>query len=136
MVYNKYAILDESSSAATGETGASDSNLGRTVDAPVATINYAYSLFEVDSVNKDPYKNVIMLVGNLDYIKSNSTATSQPDFDKGYQSGYWGYGVEGKNNNTQATNNAKNITFKSLLTAGGNYLLKIKPYGYNANFFG
>ena len=136
MVYNKYAILDESSSAATGETGASDSNLGRTVDAPVATINYAYSLFEVDSVDKDPYKNVIMLVGNLDYIKSNSTATSQPDFDKGYQSVYWGYGVEGKNNNTQATNNAKNITFKSLLTAGGNYLLKIKPYGYNANFFG
>lgn len=136
MVYNKYALLDEASSAASGTTGASDSNDGRTTSTPVATLNYAYTQFAVDSVNRDPYKNVLMLVGDLDYIKSNSTCTSQSGFDKGYQSNFWGYGVAGKNTTTEATNQARHVTIKSLLTAGKNYLLKIKPYNYNANFYG
>lgn len=128
MHYNVHAILDETASEASGLTGASDSNTGRTVSDPVATINYAYTLFPVDKTTYNPYVNVIMLVGNLDYVKSNGNHSTAPGYNTSYQNGRWG--------NVSSISNAKNITFKSRLDTDKNYTLRVKAYNYTNTYYG
>ena len=137
MVYNSYVILDETASSQTGETGASDSNSGRLVSSPVATINKAYEKFSVDITNYDPYVNVIMLIGDVDYVKSDSVASKQPGYNSAYQTNYFGQGIAGKNNVSYVRSNSKSVTIKSRqLPEDRQYLLKLKGFRWYFNPIG
>ena len=132
MKYNKYGIFEDEISSQSGATGADDANSGRKVTEPKASMPEAYRLFDTDNTDYDAYKNVVMLVGNLDYIKPNSTSSNQPGYSTVYAHAYWGY----LTNMGSVANNVRNATMKSLLTLSTVPNLKMKAFNWTTTFNG
>lgn len=63
-------------------------NKGKNVDEPICSLDYAYFLLYNDSNNEDmnnAYLNVLMLTGNLDYVKGNTNSSNQANFFTQYK---------------------------------------------------
>ena len=143
-------------------------NDGKDSNNPVSTLDYAYYLiYQLDYKNNftnakshNSYEYVIMLTGDLDYIKSNSNGTTQKNFFTTYdiydgtydetknyifkeytaQQKYWGYvgyfQSNGNLNKTNSDSNARNyspsVSFKSCMKNNSeNYNLYLNGYGYS-----
>lgn len=94
------------------ENGASDSNSGLTPDAAVATLDKAFELIRgTKGESADAYDAVVMLAGDLDYIKLNSSSK------------YFGYATD------PADPVFTSATFKSLGDTAYNFSYKPKGTG-------
>ncbi len=175
--YTDYWMLDLETTKTYDKTGAWNYKLneqnevtlndGKDVNNPVCTMDYAYYLiYQMDYANDfsnaksyNAYEYVIMLTGDLDYIKTNSAGTTQEhyftkydiyngtyDKNKNYifgeypaQQNTWGYVTyyksDGELNTYASTDNARtcapSVSFKSCMKdSTENYSLYLNGYGY------
>ena len=171
--YTDYWILDMNTVKNYNKTGAWNYkyennqltlNDGKNYESPICTIDYAYYLFYkedyknsfTNSKSKNAYEFVIMLTGDLDYVKSSSNGKNQEHFFTSYstydgtnydasknyifgeyvaQQSAWGYAnsylSSGNIANTATSGSsgyAPSITFKSYNK--NKYNLYINGYGY------
>lgn len=61
-------------------------NKGKDVDNPISSLDYAYYLMNLDKITdfQNAYLNVVMLTGDLDYIKGSSGSSEQAKYFKNY----------------------------------------------------
>lgn len=171
--YTDYWILDMNTVQNYNKTGAwnykyEDNNLilndGKKYESPICTLDYAYYLFYkedyknsfTNSKSKNAYEFVIMLTGDLDYVKSSVNGKNQEHFFTSYsvydgtnydasknyifgeyvaQQSAWGYAnayLSSGNIASSCTSGnsgyAPSITFKSYNK--NKYNLYINGYGY------
>ena len=99
-------------------------NNGQDLENPVSSVDYAYYLFYQQNYNnelsniedKNAYSYVIMLTGDLDYIKSNDNGKNQEHYFRNYDI------YDGKNYDS-----TKNYIF-------GNYTAQQNFFGYASGF--
>ena len=181
MYYTDYWILDLETTKTYEPTGSWNYkeqedgtiilNDGKDIENPICSLDYAYYLiYQMDYNNSfenakshNAYDYVVMLTGDLDYVKSNSSGQSQKNFFKAYdiyngtydsskhyvfgeytaQQGSWGYvyyyNSTGTLNTSTNDSNARayspSVTFKSCLNDGVTYNLYLNGYGYFDNTF-
>ena len=171
--YTDYWILDMNKTKTYAKTNAWNYkyendvltlNDGKDKDNPISSLDYAYYLlYKADYLNnfsnansKNAYENVIMLTGDLDYVKSSDNASKQENYFKFYdiydgqtfdesknyifgdyiaQQRYWGYvGMYTENGEISLKDSGKgnlyspSVTFKSYNKQ--QYNLYVSGYGY------
>lgn len=175
--YTDYWMLDLETTKTHNKTGAWNYKInedntvtlndGKDVENPVCTMDYAYYLiYQMDYKNGfsnaksyNAYEYVIMLVGDLDYVKTSSNGTTQEHYFTSYdiyngtydesknyifgeypaQQGSWGYvsffqsdgGLRTSSNANNAREYAPSVSFKSCTKdTTENYNLYLNGYGY------
>lgn len=133
MVYSEdgdtgYYYLDEEKS--TNLTGASDENIGNSLNSKLATIDEVYERLRNDDTldETDPYHTVIMLAGDVDYYKNNGSSK---------ESGIFGFSGKYGTSTSIGSNKIRSASFKSYQENDGDkYTLNIKPKGYYNYWYG
>ena len=176
MKYTDYWILDKATTQNSNKTGAWNYkyengkltlNDGKDINNPLSTLDYAYyKIYQLDYANgfsnaksHNSYEYVIMLTGDLDYIKSSSNGKNQSNYFTKYdvyngtydntkhyifgectaQQGTFAYSNYYSSNGAITTNssvsNSNNytpsVTFKSCqANTSSNYTFYFNGYGY------
>ena len=133
MIYSEdgdtgYYYLDEEKS--TNLTGASDDNIGNSLNSKLATIDEVYERLRGDDTldETDPYHTVIMLAGDVDYYKNNGSSK---------ESGIFGFSGKYGTSTSIGSNKIRSASFKSYQENDGDkYTLNIKPKGYYNYWYG
>ena len=125
-----YYSLDEINSSS--PTGASDSNDGKTVNTPFASMDYLHKQLRINNAGHhfDAYDTVIMLTGNVDYYFNDKNIKNN---DGNQDTGIYGYSIEDYATEVKNVNQIKftSATYKSYQKNKGDVFdYNYKPKGY------